>query len=657
MSAASSSAAHSPHEGISPGSSGSASAPASAQASGSRTAVRYMPSFSSAVVGPSYSTVLMQSSGAGPTSFVLPMASSTVSVLNHQQREKVRQWIRKEAEFLINTYFPMSAAGADGATSSLLARMTTIAAALVSDKDVGSAPLTEFKTILLENDVSAFEMNHSGVLTSLCTYLTSTSSLHQPPRKLRLKRFAAVFMSLHPDNLRPADESECWAAFETLVTKLLASVAQHEHFQVKVTDMGGILTGSTAGSLRGAQALRFFQTHQIRCNLRRHPSCRDLKEWRHGHGSIKEGSLSGSTAQPNRIEILINDERVPGHMSILQALRQYGQVNLGDNPDQLAVATGLWVNTHTLYYRAAAPVPPDASSSLQESAAAAASGHKAPVTKNEKREKRTKIDEKLWIDGEVPARECPLDRFLTDTLPVDIDDACVPSLVLLRCLYALNRFWWTLFDDEECVAAVHPLSRAFHSSKLNAKVGRQLSDFLSVATQQIPKWIGDLIKAVAMLEVGFEGEAGTGFGPTLEFYSTVSREIQKASLRLWHGTAVAAALDGKDGSVATYTTAKAGLYPAVCSSLTAKQRDARLKKFEFIGRLLAQALIDARMLDIPLNPVFFKWLCGDDKVFGLDDLEIFDKYLYQSLRALILTDPDDFNSLEQVRLFVVIKVA
>lgn len=42
----------------------------------------------------------------------------------------------------------------------------------------------------------------------------------------------------------------------------------------------------------------------------------------------------------------------------------------------------------------------------------------------------------------------------------------------------------------------------------------------------------------AMLEVGFEGEAGTGFGPTLEFYSTVSREIQKASLKLWNGTPV-----------------------------------------------------------------------------------------------------------------------
>lgn len=28
--------------------------------------------------------------------------------------------------------------------------------------------------------------------------------------------------------------------------------------------MGGIVTGSSGGALRGSQALRFFQTHQIR---------------------------------------------------------------------------------------------------------------------------------------------------------------------------------------------------------------------------------------------------------------------------------------------------------------------------------------------------------------------------------------------------------
>jgi hypothetical protein len=30
-------------------------------------------------------------------------------------------------------------------------------------------------------------------------------------------------------------------------------------------------------------------------------------------------------------------------------------------------------------------------------------------------------------------------------------------------------------------------------------------------------------------------EVGTGFGPTLEFYSTLSRALQKYSLRIWDG--------------------------------------------------------------------------------------------------------------------------
>jgi hypothetical protein len=36
----------------------------------------------------------------------------------------------------------------------------------------------------------------------------------------------------------------------------------------------------------------------------------------------------------------------------------------------------------------------------------------------------------------------------------------------------------------------------FHSSKLNSKVTRQLSDFLSVATQRIPEWAVALVRAI-----------------------------------------------------------------------------------------------------------------------------------------------------------------
>lgn len=750
-----------PHSApVQPSGSGmSSSGPSSSQASTSRARLVFpYGGATSSQLGGSYSTILMHSS-SGQSSFPLPLTSSApahASVLSHQQKDKMRHWIRKEAEYLMSTFLSVPATGIDSETPSAIMRMSAVASALVGDKDVGSAPLIELKSVLVENDVSAFELSHSGVLSALTNYLTSVSPRLQPPRKLRLKRFAAVFMSLNPDNLRPSDDSDFWLSFETLINKLLASVAQLEQFQVKVTDMGGMLTGSSAGALRGAQALRFFQTHQIRCNLRRHPACRELKEWRRGHGSIKvdpftsisaiekylldrgvgyirgedssgdddgseddempsEGSFSGQSGQQRRIDILMNDEKIPGHMSILQAIRQYSPAMLGEGSDQLAVATGLWVNTHTLYYRAASSPPPPETN---------AETVKAASSKNERKERKVKVDDRLWIDGEIPVGDCPLDRYLTGSLPVDIDDPCVLSLVLLRALYGLNRFWWTLFDDEDVPPTSHaPLlsNMSFHSAKLNAKMGRQLSDFLSVATQQIPKWTTDLVAAApfiftfatrrnllyctafgrdralmhlvnqtdgghsdgesgrltprlerrkvsikrddllrqaeqtmnqlgtsrAMLEVGFDGEVGTGFGPTLEFYSTVSREIQKASLRLWHGRTISMAVDGNDGPHSEYTVADGGLYPAVNMSSNAKQRDARFKKFEFIGRLLAQALVDARMLDLPLNPVFFKWLCGEERCFGLSDLEVFDKNLYQSLRSLAVMDPDDYETLEQ----------
>ena len=80
-------------------------------------------------------------------------------------------------------------------------------------------------------------------------------------------------------------------------------------FKVKITNLSGIVQTSGSGTpiggtgsrmltsaeaalasttyLRGAQALRFFQTHQIKCNLKRHPSCKQLRDWRHGSGTIK----------------------------------------------------------------------------------------------------------------------------------------------------------------------------------------------------------------------------------------------------------------------------------------------------------------------------------------------------------------------------------
>jgi len=43
---------------------------------------------------------------------------------------------------------------------------------------------------------------------------------------------------------------------------------------------------------------------------------------------------------------------------------------------------------------------------------------------------------------------------------------------------------------------------------------------------------------VCVTEIQYEGEVGTGLGPTLEFYSLVSKELQRADLQLWKGGTV-----------------------------------------------------------------------------------------------------------------------
>lgn len=76
---------------------------------------------------------------------------------------------------------------------------------------------------------------------------------------------------------------------------------------------------------------------------------------------------------------------------LFKALRQYAHVGVAEN-DQIAVAASLWVNTHTLYYRAA-PQPVESS---EESPAASS---KPASAKADRRERRPKLDEKLWIGG------------------------------------------------------------------------------------------------------------------------------------------------------------------------------------------------------------------------------------------------------------------
>ncbi|XP_026686363.1 E3 ubiquitin-protein ligase TRIP12-like [Diaphorina citri] len=136
--------------------------------------------------------------------------------------------------------------------------------------------------------------------------------------------------------------------------------------------------------------------------------------------------------------------------------------------------------------------------------------------------------------------------------------------------------------------------------------------------------LSDLAQSKALLEIQYENEVGTGLGPTLEFYALVSKELQKTDLELWHS--------GDSPGDATHVTTVHGLYPAPIAKNTKLSHLVKLKsKFRFLGKFMAKAVMDSRMLDLPLCVTFYKWLLGQESTLNLSDLVCIAPDVYRTL--------------------------
>ena len=104
----------------------------------------------------------------------------------------------------------------------------------------------------------------------------------------------------------------------------------------------------------------------------------------------------------------------------------------------------------------------------------------------------------------------------------------------------------------------------------------------------------------SILEVEYFEEVGTGLGPTLEFYSTVSKEFSKRKLKLWRDNE----LNGDDEFVSGPT----GLFPRPLSDEFAASEEGEkiLQLFRVLGKFVARSMIDSRIIDINFNALFFR---------------------------------------------------
>lgn len=135
-----------------------------------------------------------------------------------------------------------------------------------------------------------------------------------------------------------------------------------------------------------------------------------------------------------------------------------------------------------------------------------------------------------------------------------------------------------------------------------------------------------------VLEAEFEDEVGTGLGPTLEFYTLVSYEFQKFGLGMWRGDHMSfTAPKSFEEENSSGLSTPLGLFPRPWSSEVSNGVEFTevTKKYTLLGQVVAKALQDGRILDLPFSKAFYKLILGQD--LTLYDIQSFDPGLGTTL--------------------------
>lgn len=332
------------------------------------------------------------------------------------KKEEVKDWIVKQAQ----TFEERTIGNLTGDSHTAMDILNKLTCALEMLDERMIEALQQLKSVLSDGDISSFELIHSGLVSRLVKFLTCLEDGDAvEERDNRIRAFLSVFLGLPQDPrhlLLLLNEFELKIdpmPLSTLVAKLNACISQLEQFPVRVHDFVGLGNGNT----RGASALKFFNTHQLKCNLQRHPQCSNLRQWKggpvkidplaivqaiekyltvRGYAKIRDSADNSDDnsgdemddsmtmmTQPSgrhRLQLSIEDQILPYNMTVYQAIRQFGNSNIiGNNVDmeendlQVVGHSNMWTETHTIYYRPYVESQPGASTSGASTSTASAS--------------------------------------------------------------------------------------------------------------------------------------------------------------------------------------------------------------------------------------------------------------------------------------------
>jgi E3 ubiquitin-protein ligase TRIP12 len=113
----------------------------------------------------------------------------------------------------------------------------------------------------------------------------------------------------------------------------------------------------------------------------------------------------------------------------------------------------------------------------------------------------------LWQYGRLPARKSLLTLALNESITsfLTINDLSLNAISLLRILHGLNISWYDLYTGTNAMfnhqQTTLPLisKQEFYSTKLTAKINRQLQDPVVIMMGQIPSWITEMGRSCSFL--------------------------------------------------------------------------------------------------------------------------------------------------------------
>lgn len=388
------------------------------------------------------------------------------------------------------------------------------------------------------------------------------------------------------------------------------------------------------------------------------------------HPSLANRAMSYAAAiqavpQDWHLEFSIDEQSISPETTVYRAVH-YNNPQSND-----ASMRNVWSSVHPIKFRrVSGPPPPEAStfSQAQEASTAAEdtympnSLHEQPTTStilrllNILHELNSNLDDVLDDNKDIIKAE-PLAQFVNTKLTAKLNRQLEePLIVASRCLPPwsedLPRLYPFLFPFETRHLFLQSTSFGYSRSMTRWQNAQSIDDSRRDRHHDDRPYVGRLqrqkvrisrtrilesaIKVMelygaspSVLEVEYFEEVGTGLGPTLEFYSTVSKEFSRKELKLWR--------ENESAEDSKYVFSKLGLFPAPMSEAQAETESGKkiLQYFRILGKFIARSMLDSRIIDVPLNPTFFRVGTKPDTVpLSLGAVKTVDEHLAKSLKLV-----------------------